>query len=124
MVIYIHGIGEHPPKEQWKQEWDIALFGKPMGERTSMAYWADILHGPAKVGAMRTWAIVESLFPRSKASRVRLPPNAVIHKVHGQDVAFVCDCIPAALPMCWANGTSACKPSSLRKSAARSRTIP
>ena len=45
MVIYIHGIGEHPPKAEWSQQWDLALFGKPMGERTSMAYWSDILHG-------------------------------------------------------------------------------
>jgi subtilisin family serine protease len=45
MTIYIHGIGEHPPKEEWKREWDLALFGKPMGDSTSMAYWSDILHG-------------------------------------------------------------------------------
>lgn len=57
MVIYIHGIGEHPPKEQWQPEWDIAMFGKPMGARTSMAYWSDILHVQATGGAMRTRAV-------------------------------------------------------------------
>lgn len=45
MILYIHGIGEHPPKDELKQEWDLALFGKPMGDQTSMAYWSDILHG-------------------------------------------------------------------------------
>jgi subtilisin family serine protease len=57
MVIYIHGIGEHPPKEQWKREWDTALFGKPMGEQTTMAYWSDILHGPGLTAEKRTRAI-------------------------------------------------------------------
>ncbi len=65
MTIYIHGIGEHPPKDQWKRQWDLALFGKPMGDQTSMAYWSDILHGPPVEGAegakaIRTRAIVSS----------------------------------------------------------------
>jgi hypothetical protein len=54
MVIYIHGIGNQPPMKQCKQEWDIALFGKPMGSGTTMARWADLLHGPAAAGAPRT----------------------------------------------------------------------
>ena len=50
MVLYIHGIGEHPPRDELKQEWDLALFGKPMGVETSMAYWSDILHGrPSRI---------------------------------------------------------------------------
>jgi len=57
MVIYIHGIGVRPPKEQWKRECDLALFGKPMGERTSMAYWSDILHGPSSVATLRARAL-------------------------------------------------------------------
>jgi subtilisin family serine protease len=57
MVIYIHGIGSHPPQQQWKREWDIALFGKSMGERTTAAYWADILHGDAAAGPVRTRGI-------------------------------------------------------------------
>ncbi len=57
LTIYIHGIGEHPPKEQWKREWDLALFGKPMGDQTTMAYWSDILHGPAPGGSLGARAI-------------------------------------------------------------------
>ncbi len=53
MVIYIHGIGVHPPKELLKREWDIALFGKPMGDQTELAYWSDILHGPSTILEMR-----------------------------------------------------------------------
>ncbi len=44
-LIYIHGIGSHPPSDVWKSQWDLALFGRPMGARTVGAYWADILHG-------------------------------------------------------------------------------
>ncbi|RCS54000.1 hypothetical protein DTL42_02260 [Bremerella cremea] len=43
--IYIHGIGSHSPADVWKSQWDLALFGRPMGEQTCGAYWADILHG-------------------------------------------------------------------------------
>ena len=57
MTIYIHGIGEHPPKEQWKREWDLALFGKPMGDQTSMAYWSDILHETPAEGAVGAKAV-------------------------------------------------------------------
>lgn len=44
IVVYIHGIGEQPPATQLKIEWDLALFGQEMGEKTRMAYWSDILH--------------------------------------------------------------------------------
>lgn len=44
-VIYIHGIGAQAPEQQWKRSWDLALFGKEMGQRTVPAYWSDILHG-------------------------------------------------------------------------------
>ena len=48
VIVYIHGIGEHPPKDEFKSAWDLSLFGRDMGSRTRMAYWADILHGDAK----------------------------------------------------------------------------
>ena len=44
LVIYVHGIGEHPAPDAMKLQWDLALFGKDMGERSRMAYWADLLH--------------------------------------------------------------------------------
>ncbi|MCA9047924.1 MAG: hypothetical protein KDA89_04310 [Planctomycetaceae bacterium] len=56
MTIYIHGIGQHPPEEEWKRDWDNALFGKPMHDRTLMAYWSDILHGTSS-GTRRTRAV-------------------------------------------------------------------
>jgi subtilisin family serine protease len=44
LVIYIHGIGTKPKPDALKLEWDLALFGRDMGDRTRMAYWADLLH--------------------------------------------------------------------------------
>lgn len=46
-VVYIHGIGPKPAPDELKLQWDLALFGRDMGERTRMAYWADLLHAPA-----------------------------------------------------------------------------
>jgi hypothetical protein len=43
-VVYIHGIGPQLGPVALKREWDLALFGKEMGSRTRVAYWADILH--------------------------------------------------------------------------------
>ena len=44
LVVYIHGIGKQAPPAELKLEWDLALFGRDMGARSRMAYWADILH--------------------------------------------------------------------------------
>jgi hypothetical protein len=43
-VIYIHGIGEQEPPLTLKRNYDEALFGRDVGDRTRMVYWADILH--------------------------------------------------------------------------------
>jgi subtilisin family serine protease len=40
-VVYVHGIGNKPPAEVLRCQWDQALFGRAMGERTRMAYWVD-----------------------------------------------------------------------------------
>lgn len=50
VVIYVHGIGQHPPREQIKQQWDLALFGRELGERSRMAYWCDLVH-PLQAGS-------------------------------------------------------------------------
>ena len=38
-VIYIHGIGNKPEAAILKCQWDRALFGAEMGDRTRLAYW-------------------------------------------------------------------------------------
>jgi hypothetical protein len=45
IVVYVHGIGRQPAKEDLKLDWDLALFGKDRGPATRMAYWADLIHG-------------------------------------------------------------------------------
>ena len=44
VVVYIHGIGKQSKPDDLKLEWDLALFGRDLGGRSRMAYWADILH--------------------------------------------------------------------------------
>ena len=43
-VVYVHGAGNKPPAGQLKLGWDRDLFGRDMGGRTVMAYYADLLH--------------------------------------------------------------------------------
>src|SRR5512137_1952106 len=40
-VIFIHGIGNKPEASILKCQWDRALFGAEMGDRTRLAYWVD-----------------------------------------------------------------------------------
>ncbi len=40
-VLYIHGIGNKPTQEVLRCQWDKALFGRGMGERTRLAYWVN-----------------------------------------------------------------------------------
>ena len=41
-VIYVHGNGNQARPERLKAEWDKALFGQDMGERSRVAYWASV----------------------------------------------------------------------------------
>jgi hypothetical protein len=41
-VIYVHGNGNKARPERLKAEWDQALFGRDMGERSVVAYWAAV----------------------------------------------------------------------------------
>ena len=40
-MVYVHGIGNKPKCSVLKCQWDTALFGASMGDRTRMAYWVD-----------------------------------------------------------------------------------
>ncbi len=52
IVIYVHGIGKHPGKEELKLQWDLALFGRDLAARSRMARWSDFLH-PDESGISR-----------------------------------------------------------------------
>ena len=40
-IIYVHGIGNKPPASVLKCQWDHALFGTQLGDRSRMAYWVN-----------------------------------------------------------------------------------
>ena len=40
-VLFVHGIGNKPVASILKCQWDSALFGLEMGDRTRLAYWVD-----------------------------------------------------------------------------------
>lgn len=40
-VVYVHGIGNKPTPEVLRCQWDQALFGRGMGERSRLAYWVN-----------------------------------------------------------------------------------
>lgn len=40
-VVYVHGINNKPIASVLKCQWDSALFGAAMGDRTRMAYWVN-----------------------------------------------------------------------------------
>jgi hypothetical protein len=39
----VHGVAQTDPPAELKLEWDLALFGRDMGEASCMAYWADVV---------------------------------------------------------------------------------
>lgn len=40
-VVYVHGIGNKPTEDILKCQWDRALFGFELGERSRLAYWVN-----------------------------------------------------------------------------------
>lgn len=40
-VVYVHGIGNKPLASVLKCQWDMALFGVRLGDRSCMAYWVN-----------------------------------------------------------------------------------
>ncbi|WP_157531925.1 MULTISPECIES: hypothetical protein [unclassified Kitasatospora] len=41
-VVYVHGIGNKPPATELRAQWDNAVFGRPMGACSRLAYWAPL----------------------------------------------------------------------------------
>ena len=50
-LVYIHGVGNKPREDVLRCQWDTALFGFRLGERSRMAYWCQTdRHGPPSEG--------------------------------------------------------------------------
>jgi subtilisin family serine protease len=50
-IVYIHGIGNKPVPSVLKCQWDQALFGFDLGERSRLAYWVNRVFYPTPVDA-------------------------------------------------------------------------
>jgi subtilisin family serine protease len=46
-IVYIHGIGNKPLASVLKCQWDTALFGVGLGDRSRMAYWVNRAYYPS-----------------------------------------------------------------------------
>ncbi|MFL6550533.1 MAG: S8 family peptidase [Povalibacter sp.] len=46
-ILYVHGIGNKPAADILKCQWDEALFGFNLGERSRLAYWVNRITYPA-----------------------------------------------------------------------------
>jgi len=64
-VVYVHGIGRQVHPVRLKRQYDQALFDRDVGDRSRVAYWADLLHPlppPAPVaGSLATEAVDDGL---------------------------------------------------------------
>jgi Subtilase family len=47
-IIYVHGIGNKPEPHVLKCQWDNALFGFDLGERSRLAYWVNRTYYPER----------------------------------------------------------------------------
>lgn len=48
-IVYVHGIGNKPRASVLKCQWDRALFGVDLGERSRMAYWVNRARFPLEL---------------------------------------------------------------------------
>jgi pimeloyl-ACP methyl ester carboxylesterase len=51
-IVYVHGIGNKPIESVLKCQWDTALFGFDLGERSRLAYWVNRDYYPDPVEAL------------------------------------------------------------------------
>jgi hypothetical protein len=49
-VVYVHGIGNKPPASVLKCQWDNAIFGFDLAERSRLAYWVNREYYPDPEG--------------------------------------------------------------------------
>ncbi len=82
MVVYIHGIGAQEPAVTLMRQYDKTLFNQDVGERSRLAYWADILHPmmsteSAAISAMSAGGMISDAAPNNDDLEQLLPDKAV-----------------------------------------------
>src|SRR5688500_8662500 len=59
-IIYVHGIGNKPEQSILKCQWDRALFGFDLGERSRLAYWVSREYYPQpEAGTCKSGDLIE-----------------------------------------------------------------
>jgi subtilisin family serine protease len=86
-LIYVHGLANKPEEHLLKRQWDRALFGFDLGERSRMAYWVNRnrygpplgdTEDPDELAAMelRAGFVPASVRRRGEPTGTLLPPEA------------------------------------------------
>jgi subtilisin family serine protease len=68
-IIYVHGIGNKPVASVLKCQWDRALFGFDLGERSRLAYWVSRTHYPEPEPATCDSGDLVSVTPHALGTR-------------------------------------------------------
>lgn len=76
-LVYVHGTGPQPAPADLKRRLDEALFGSDHGERTAVAYYADVLHPSGAAETLR--ALVEIL--PSLPAQMRGDPAPIVDEL-------------------------------------------
>lgn len=80
-IIYVHGIGNKPPADTLKCQWDEALFGFNLGERSRLSYWVNRVFYPEPIKA--TCKSADSTQDLALEESGRLGVRAVADPGHG-----------------------------------------
>ncbi|MES3000731.1 MAG: S8 family serine peptidase, partial [Pseudomonadota bacterium] len=68
VVIYVHGVAQTDLPGVLKLHWDLALFGRDMGDASRMAYWADVVRPEVLDPKVATAVAVKRVLARSDDS--------------------------------------------------------
>ncbi|GAA1114942.1 hypothetical protein [Kitasatospora arboriphila] len=92
-IVYVHGVGNKPPEQQLKEQWDVALFGRPMGGLSRMAYWAPLRHHEPLPAPVPDDGVTElppsGAAPRTARPSAPAPPEEFLAAVRAETAAPV-----------------------------------
>jgi hypothetical protein len=81
-LVYVHGTGPQPARADLKRRLDEALFGSEQGDRTALAYYADVLHPN---GVAETLRVLAEILPSLPAHLRREPAPLIAELVREAD---------------------------------------
>ena len=88
VIVYVHGIGNKPTAEILKCQWDEALFGFNLGERSRMSYWVNRVLYPLPTKATCKMADATQDLASSTADAVAI--RALAHADEGVEPLLPC----------------------------------